>query len=120
MIQFDFRRAPQQSYWLLIEPNDVSVCLKDPGFDVDVIVTANIMTFYQVWLGRLSFPDAVRKNLVHLDGAPADIRAFPTWFTWSPMAETVRAALGGRRTARIGQTRPTRPDTKPLAPRIAS
>jgi hypothetical protein len=39
------------------------------------------MTFYQVWLGRLSFPDAVRKNLVHLDGAPADIRAFPTWFT---------------------------------------
>jgi hypothetical protein len=74
------------------------------------------MTFYQVWLGRLSFPDAVRKNLVHLDGAPADIRAFPTWFTWSPMAE-MRAALGGRRTARIGQSRPPRPDTKSLAPR---
>src|SRR5262245_44329726 len=31
VIQFDFRRAPQRSYWLLIERKDVSVCLKHPG-----------------------------------------------------------------------------------------
>jgi DNA-binding HxlR family transcriptional regulator len=99
VIQFDFRRAPQQSYWLLIEPNDVSVCLKDPGFDVDVIVTSDVMTFYQVWLGRLSLVNAVRRKLVHLDGAPTDIRAFPNWFTWSPMADSVRAALADRRTS---------------------
>lgn len=99
VIQFDFRRAPQQSYWLLIEPNDVSVCLKDPGFDVDVIVTSDIMTFYQVWLGRLTLVNALRRKLVQLDGTPTDIRAFPTWFTRSPMADTVRAALAGRRTS---------------------
>lgn len=99
VIQFDFRRAPPQSYWLLIEPNDVSVCLKDPGFDVDVIVTSDVMTFYQVWLGRLSLANAVRRKLVHLDGAPTDIRAFPNWFTWSPMADSVRAALADRRTS---------------------
>jgi DNA-binding HxlR family transcriptional regulator len=99
VIQFDFRRAPQRSYWLLIDPTDVSVCLKQPNFDVDVIVTAEIATFYQVWLGRSSLVDAMRKNLVRLDGAPADIRAFPSWFTWSPMAETVRSALADRRMA---------------------
>jgi hypothetical protein len=47
---------------------------------VDVIVTATVMTFYQIWLGRLSLSDAVGKNLVYLDGAPADVRAFPSWF----------------------------------------
>ncbi|MFL5239104.1 MAG: winged helix-turn-helix transcriptional regulator [Rhizomicrobium sp.] len=99
VIRFDFRRAPQRSYWLLIDPTDISVCLKQPDFDVDVIVTADIMTFYQVWLGRSSFLNAVHKNLIRLDGAPADVRAFPTWFTWSPMAETVRAARADRRTA---------------------
>jgi hypothetical protein len=78
------------------------------------------MTFYQVWLGRLSLLDATRKNLIHLEGAAADIRAFPTWFTWSPMAETVRAAQADRCTARIGQSRPRTPETKPLARRIAS
>jgi len=93
VIRFDFRRAPQRSYWLLIQPSDVSVCLKEPDFDVDVIVTADIGTFYQVWLGRTSFSDAVRKDLIQLDGAPADVRAFPAWFSWSPMARTVHAAV---------------------------
>jgi DNA-binding HxlR family transcriptional regulator len=104
LIQFEFRHTAQRSYWLLIEANDVSVCLKHPGFDVDVIVVADIVTFYQVWLGRLSLADAIRKNLVRLDGAPADLRAFPDWFAWSPMAGTVRAALAQRRTAWQGES----------------
>jgi DNA-binding HxlR family transcriptional regulator len=98
VIQFDFRRAPQKSYWLLIEGKDVSVCLKAPGFDVDVVVTSDMLTFYQVWLGRLSMTSALRQRLVVLDGTPSDIRAFPAWFTWSPMAASVRAAVVDRRT----------------------
>jgi DNA-binding HxlR family transcriptional regulator len=119
VIRFDFRRAPQRSYWLLIEPTDVSVCLKEPDFDVDVIVTADIVTFYQVWLGRTSFLDAVRNNLIRLDGTPADVRAFPTWFTWSPMAETVRAAGSDRRRASRRVIPTSDPTTSPLT-RIAS
>jgi len=48
--------------------------------------------FYRVWLGRATFADAVRRKQVQLDGTPADLRAFPHWFAWSPMAATVRAA----------------------------
>jgi DNA-binding HxlR family transcriptional regulator len=93
VIQFDFRGGPTQGYWLLIAPNDVSVCLKHPGHDVDVLVTADIMAFYRVWLGRATLAEAVRRDQVRLDGTPADIRAFPQWFAWSPMAGAVRAAL---------------------------
>ena len=120
VIQFDFRRAPQQSYWLLIEPNDVSVCIKDPGFDVDVIVTSDVMTFYQVWLGRLSLVNAVRRKLVHLDGAPTDIRAFPDWFTWSPMADSVRAALADRRTSSYPTVPPNDRSMKSPAARVVA
>jgi DNA-binding HxlR family transcriptional regulator len=96
VIEFDFRGGPKQKYWLLIEPTDVSVCLKYPGFEIDVIVTADIMAFYRVWLGHSTLPEAVRRKLVYLEGMPADLRAFPQWFTWSPMADTVRAALADR------------------------
>jgi DNA-binding HxlR family transcriptional regulator len=120
VIQFDFRRAPQRSYWLLIDPADVSVCLKHPGFDVDVIATADMMMFYQVWLGRLSLVEAIRKGRVRLDGAPADIRAFPTWFNWSPMAKTVRAAMAHRRTASHRAISSNIPSMKSSATRIAS
>jgi DNA-binding HxlR family transcriptional regulator len=119
VIQFDFRGAPQRSYWLLIDPSDVSVCLKHPGFEVDVILTADIMTFYQIWLGRVSLAEAIRKNHVRLDGAPADIRALPAWFTWSPMAVTVQAALADRRTAAHRAISTSSPSMKLSATRIA-
>jgi DNA-binding HxlR family transcriptional regulator len=105
VVQFDFRGGPKQSYWLLIESADVSVCLKNPGFDIDVLVTADIVAFYQLWLGRLTLVEVIRRNQVHLDGAPADLRAFPRWFAWSPMADTVRAVLAERRTAAGGDRR---------------
>src|SRR3977135_2018541 len=51
VIQFDFAGGPRQSYWLLIESADVSVCLKNPGFDVDVTVSGDIGAVSPVWLG---------------------------------------------------------------------
>ena len=95
-----FAGAPQRSYWLLIDPSDVSVCLKRAQFrrrcDRD---RRNHEHSTRSGSAARPWSDAMRKNLVLLDGAPADIRAFPTWFTWSPMAETVRSALADRRTA---------------------
>jgi hypothetical protein len=46
----------------LTECADVSVCLKNPGFDVDVIVSADIVAFYRVWLGRVSFSEALHSQ----------------------------------------------------------
>ena len=97
VIQFDFRGGAQRTYWLLIEPAEASICLKHPGFDVDVIVSAEIKTLYQVWLGRVLFEDALRTHQVRLDGTPSDIQAFPRWFGRSRMATTVRAAMNGRK-----------------------
>ena len=92
VVQFDFHGARTGSYWLLLEPSEVSVCLQHPGFDVDLLVTADIAAFYQVWLGRVNFAEALDRKWVELDGIPALVRAFPTWFAWSPAAEAVRAA----------------------------
>jgi DNA-binding HxlR family transcriptional regulator len=96
VIEFHFRGVPKQYYWLVIGPTDTSVCLKHPGFDVDVTVVADIMAFYRVWLGRSTLSEALHRKQVRIDGPPADVSAFPRWFTWSPMARTVSAALTHR------------------------
>jgi DNA-binding HxlR family transcriptional regulator len=96
VIQFDFRGERTGSYWLVLERADVSVCLQHPKFDVDVSVSADIAGFYRVWLGRTTLGEAVRSGVVRLDGMPALTRAFPDWFEWSPMADTVRGALARR------------------------
>jgi hypothetical protein len=64
-----------------------------------VIVLADIVAFYRVWLGRVSLSEALHRRQVRLEGTPADVRAFSGWFAWSPMADRVRAALSDRRTA---------------------
>jgi DNA-binding HxlR family transcriptional regulator len=101
VIQFNFRRAAKKTFWLLIESNEASICLSNPGLNIDLIVTADASDLYQVWFGRLAWSEAVRKSGVELDGAPADVRAFPQWFGLSPLAEVVRTTLADR-SAKLG------------------
>lgn len=96
VVQFDFRGGPQRTYWLLIEPTEASICLKHPGFDVELIVTADIRALYQVWLGRVRLEDALRANQIRLNGTASAIHGFPLWFGRSRMAQAVRAALADR------------------------
>jgi DNA-binding HxlR family transcriptional regulator len=96
VVEFAFRGPRPGTYWLVLEPGDVSVCLKHPGFDIDVLVTADLAAFYQVWLGRITFAEAVRDQGIELDAAPTLIRAFPKWFAWSLAAGAVRAVANHR------------------------
>jgi hypothetical protein len=97
LIQFDFYGPRRESFWLLIADDDVSVCLTDPGYEVNVVVTADLSVFYQLWLGRISYGDAVNEYGVNINAIPAYVRAFPRWFAWSPAAPSVRASIRRQR-----------------------
>ena len=92
VVQFDFHGAAVGTYWLVLTSEDTSLCLTDPGYEVNVLVTADLATFFKLWLGRISYHEAIRDYGVRVEGLPRHIRAFPNWFAWSPAAPTVRAA----------------------------
>ena len=92
VLEFLFRPPHQGNYWLVLKPNDASVCLQHPGFESDVLVNADLAAFYQVWLGRITFADALCDERVELDGMPALVRGFSRWFALGPAAEVVRMA----------------------------
>jgi DNA-binding HxlR family transcriptional regulator len=85
-VQFDFTGARHDSIWMLLEPSDVAVCLTDPGFDLDLLVTADTVALHRVWIGRLSFGTAMRDGLITLQGMRDLVRAFPTWLALSSFA----------------------------------
>lgn len=93
VIEFVFHGAEDGYYWLVLTMDDVSVCLQHPGYDVDVVVTADLASFFQVWLGKLSYADALRARRIDVDALPALARDFPNWFAWSLAAPSVRAAM---------------------------
>jgi len=93
VVQFDFRLGVKSWFWFIIEDDQASVCVTDPGFDIDLAVSADLSSFYQVWLGRKSLVSARRSRDILIEGAPLLERQFSTWFLWSPMAPFVKQSL---------------------------
>jgi len=93
VVQFDFRGAYIESWWLVLEPGEVSVCLEPPGFDLDLLVTADTLSLHRVWIGRLSLAGALRNDLIQLDGPIELVHAFPHWLALSSFAHIPPARL---------------------------
>lgn len=78
-------------YWIVVE-GDASICLSDPGFDVDVTLSTDRSTLYQVYLGRGSLAAMERRGVLELTGSAAARRSFHRAFRQSPVADIVRAS----------------------------
>ena len=90
-------RCPR-TWWLVLDRREVDLCLKDPGFPVDVVVSADLQTLTAVWMGDVPMAEALRSGAVRVDGPPSLVRAFPTWLELSSFARVKRmpALVAGR------------------------
>lgn len=97
-------RGPRK-FWLVLERSEIDLCLSDPGFEVDIYVDADVAAMSKVWLGDVSFSEAVRAKKIRLTGMPALIRQFPSWLLLSHFAAVPRpqSAVGNP----SGATAPT-------------
>ncbi len=86
VVRFDFSGAQVRSYWLVLEHGEASVCRGDPGFDVDLYVTADTVTFHRIWIGHVQLADALHDGHVRIDGPTDLVRAFPGWLSYSVFA----------------------------------
>jgi len=93
VVRFDFTGMYQQSNWLLLDRDDVSVCWADPGFDVDLTVTTDTLAMHRIWAGRLSFEQALRSGLVQIEGPRDLVREFPGWLQLSFFAHVQPARV---------------------------
>jgi DNA-binding HxlR family transcriptional regulator len=92
VIEFDLSGRRARRLWLVLEPHEVSLCLKPPGFDSDLVVRAELSLLYRVWLGHVDYDAAVRCGGIVVDGSRELVRLLPRWFMWSPMARFVRSS----------------------------
>jgi DNA-binding HxlR family transcriptional regulator len=82
----------RRRFWIVVESGVPSVCLADPGFDVDVTITCDVGSLYQVWLGRLPVKEAIRSGRIRFDGPGALTRRMPGVLRLSPVASAVTSA----------------------------
>ncbi len=81
----------RRRFWIVIESGVPSVCLADPGFDVDVTITSDVGSLYEVWLGHLPMTSALRTGRLEFVGPTALTRRMPAVLRLSPVASAVSA-----------------------------
>jgi DNA-binding HxlR family transcriptional regulator len=98
VVQIDFIGMHTRSYWLVLERNGASVCAAHPGFEVNLLVTADSLALHRVWIGHQTLASAQRSGAIRIDGPRDFARAFPTWLQLSvfshvkPVHRTVPAS----------------------------
>ena len=78
VLRFDFRGIPKGSrnprhWWLLIRQDEIEVCLKDPGQNLDVTIEADLGAFTKVWTGYGRLGEAHARGLVTFRGTDSAI-----------------------------------------------
>ncbi|AZN95981.1 transcriptional regulator [Mesorhizobium sp. M9A.F.Ca.ET.002.03.1.2] len=79
--------AARRQWWLLIEPGaEVDLCWVDPGFDVDLYVTADLRTMTAIWMGLTTVRKAMSEGKLLLTGDREVAGHMQTWLGLSPFA----------------------------------
>ena len=85
VVRFEFsgvpaKRAKFRILWLVLERSEVEVCVKDPGYPVDVTCRGKIADFVAVYLGHARWRDMAGKTFF-IEGERNLVRSLPAWLT---------------------------------------
>ena len=86
--------SDKRRFWLVFDHGEADLCMKDPGFDVDLYVSAPVRTLAEIWLGHDTIRAAARAERLAFEGARKDIARFKDWFALSIIAEAGRRPSG--------------------------
>lgn len=95
VIQFVYPelKSNRRSWWLIVDPAEgVDLCAIDPGFDVDLYVSADLRTMTAIWMGLDTVRAAIASKRMVLTGNTRLASAMQTWLGLSPFAKEHKLA----------------------------
>jgi len=91
VIEFQFTDAPpaKRRFWIVSTWDDVDICLRDPGFDVDLQIATKVRTLTRIYMGDLTLERALTDGAVVVDG---DAKLAGKLNKWLPVSAFASAA----------------------------
>lgn len=91
VLRFDLADGKRRRFWMVLERPSAEVCVKPPGFHVDLVVTTDSESLALWHMGRISMSGALRRGLMQVDGRRGLVRELSGWGL-SRFADVVPAA----------------------------
>lgn len=79
-------------FWIVVDRGVPSVCTADPGYEVNLTISSDVRTLYEVWLGRITIGSALRRGALEVDGGRDAARRLGQVLRLSPVAPAVMGA----------------------------
>ncbi|HEX4982810.1 MAG TPA: helix-turn-helix domain-containing protein [Ilumatobacteraceae bacterium] len=105
VVEFDYTGADATTLWLVLDQGEPSVCVKDPGLDVDLVVVTDPVSMMRVFSGITTLVEAVADDKIQIFGPSKLTRAFGGWFLWSPFVNAVQTAIRNDKRAAVAARR---------------
>ena len=74
-------------WWLVVRGDELDLCVKDPGKDVDVYFTSTVKTMADIWMGDNSYRKAIGEGALTVVGNRALTRNISAWMANSIFAD---------------------------------
>ena len=87
-VQFQYPELDKnlRDWWLVVDREAIDLCKFDPGYEIDILVTANLRVMTAIWMGLTKLPDEIRAGNVQIDAAPTLASRLTDWFKLSIFA----------------------------------
>ncbi|MEJ6593050.1 MAG: helix-turn-helix domain-containing protein [SAR86 cluster bacterium] len=97
VVQFAYPDAPSgaRDWWLISENGEVDLCLKDPGFEVDILLKSSLKAMTEVWICKKTFKVAKANGDVQITGNPKLVAKFQEWLRTSALSRLDSLAADG-------------------------
>lgn len=87
--------ATKRLYWMVFDGCEIDLCKKDPGYEIDLWVTASVQELVRVWMGHTKLSHAINSGRICLHGARNEVEDFGVWFKGSSFQDEGLAAVYG-------------------------
>ena len=87
LFEFTNFTSKLRRWWLVIENKAADICLKDPGYDVDLQLVSDLRTMSLVWMGDLSLNKAQQQKKLRITGNSILKRSISKWLTLNAFAK---------------------------------
>ena len=107
-LEFTDQPASRRLWWFVNEAGEVDLCLRDPGYEVDLYLSATLRDMIYIWRGDLPLGVALANGRLQADGPSPLMRALPTWLARHRLAHVgSQRADAPRGDAQVSQTAPS-------------
>lgn len=96
VIEFVFSGTPTEfrQFWLMNDNGKIDMCLKNPGYETDLLVRSDLRRFVEAWRGFRDLRREIGAGRIRLTGRRELTTSFADWLQLSALAPYRRRAAG--------------------------